>query len=116
MGVNTLAFRAPQHGTFFAIDADCVGLTKQIPWRMNEQWLTLLAGSGTPLFVSAAPYALGPAQKSAIQQAFTEASQAMPQGEALDWLDTPEPETWMLGGKKTKFDWFGAEGASPFPV
>jgi len=116
MGVNTLAFRAPQHGTFFAIDADCVGLTKQIPWRMNEQWLTLLAGSGTPLFVSAAPDALGPAQKSAIQQAFTEASQAMPQGEALDWLDTPEPETWMLGGKKTKFDWFGAEGASPFPV
>ena len=31
MGVNTLAFRAAQHGLFFDIDADCVGITKAIP-------------------------------------------------------------------------------------
>ncbi len=43
MGVNTLAFRAPQHNTFFAVDADCVGLTRQIPWELNRQWLDLLA-------------------------------------------------------------------------
>jgi alpha-galactosidase len=27
MGVNCLAFRAPQHGSFYAVDADCMGLT-----------------------------------------------------------------------------------------
>ena len=28
MGVNTMAFRLPQHGTFFAADADCAPITK----------------------------------------------------------------------------------------
>ncbi len=37
MGVNTLAFRMPQHGTFFAADADCVGITEKIPWNKNRQ-------------------------------------------------------------------------------
>ena len=27
MGVNTMAFRLPQHGTFFAADADCAPIT-----------------------------------------------------------------------------------------
>jgi len=59
MGINTLAFRQPQHDAFFAVDADCVGLTPQIPWELNRQWLDLLSRSGTPLFVSADPEALG---------------------------------------------------------
>jgi alpha-galactosidase len=116
MGVNTLAFRAPQHGTFFAIDADCVGLTKQIPWAMNKQWLSVLAGSGTPLFVSAAPDAIGPEQRAAVQWAFAEASRPMSLGEPVDWLETPEPETWILRGTRIQFDWFGMEGASPLAV
>jgi alpha-galactosidase len=52
MGINSLAFRALQHGYLFATDADCVGMTSQIPWRLNEQWLELLAASGTSMFVS----------------------------------------------------------------
>ncbi|MCK7462063.1 MAG: hypothetical protein MZU84_08390 [Sphingobacterium sp.] len=42
-GVNTLGFRAPQHDAFFAVDADCVGLTEAeaIPWACNRQWLDL---------------------------------------------------------------------------
>jgi len=63
MGINTLAFRMPQHGTFFAADADCVGLTQSVPWELNRQWLDLLARSGTPLFVSADPKAMGQAQR-----------------------------------------------------
>ena len=32
MGVNSLAFRAPQHGTFFAVDGDCAGqVSRPIP-------------------------------------------------------------------------------------
>lgn len=52
MGVNTLAFRLPQHNTFYHIDADCVGIFGMIPWEKNRQWADVLAKSGTPLFVS----------------------------------------------------------------
>jgi alpha-galactosidase len=114
MGVNTLAFRAPQHGTFFAVDADCVGLTKQIPWTLNRQWLDLLGRSGTPLFVSAAPDALGPEQRTAIRQAFTSASTPMPLLEPVDWLRNSEPQEWILRGQRATYHWFGAEGVSPF--
>ena len=55
MGVNTLAFRLPQHGAFFAVDADCLG----VPWELNRQWARLLATSGTPLFASLKPGVLG---------------------------------------------------------
>ena len=59
MGVNTLAFRGAQHGAFYVADPDCVGVTNAIPWAFNRQWLDLLARSGTMLFVSLAPDALG---------------------------------------------------------
>lgn len=36
MGVNTLAFRLPQHGKFYEIDADCVGIDGGISWSMNK--------------------------------------------------------------------------------
>ncbi len=114
MGVNTLAFRAAQHGAFFAIDADCVGLTRQIPWGLNRQWLDLLARSGTPLFVSAAPDALQTEQRSAIQRAFANAAGPLPLGEPADWLRNTEPQEWILEGAETKYAWFGTEGASPF--
>lgn len=114
MGVNTLAFRMPQHGTFFAIDADCVGLTKQIDWSLNRQWLELLARSGTPLFVSIAPGALGPEQKAAVKEAFVFASQPHPVAQPVDWLTNSQPQHWNAQGKELSFDWFGSEGVSPF--
>ncbi len=54
MGVNCLAFRGPQNGAFYFVDADCAGLATAgaVPWEKNSQWLDLLARSGTPLFVS----------------------------------------------------------------
>ncbi len=114
MGVNTLAFRAPQHGSFFAVDADCVGLTKQVPRNFNRQWLDLLARSGTPLFVSAAPDAVGPGQRTALQKAFAAASKPAPLAEPLDWFRNPEPQNWLFGGKPARYDWFETERASPF--
>ncbi len=47
MGVNTLAFRLPQHGTLFTLDADMAGITEDVPWELNRQWLDVLARSGT---------------------------------------------------------------------
>ncbi len=113
MGINTLAFRGPQHGSFYAIDADCVGITKQISWSYNRQWLDLLANSGTPLFVSAAPDALGHEQRLAIQEALAKAATSRPVIEPLDWLTNTQPEHWLASRKALSYDWFGREGSSP---
>ncbi len=105
MGVNTLGFRIAQHNTFYATDADCVGLTNDIPWGKNKQWLQLLAESGTPLFVSPQPDALGDVQKAAIKLAYTQAAKAQPIGEPLDWKTNPQPSKWRLNGRDVAFDW-----------
>ena len=114
MGVNTLAFRGLQHNTFFAVDADCVGLTKQVPWEFNRQWLDLLAWSGTALFVSAAPDAVGPEQREAIREAFAIAANRQGLGQPEDWLQTTQPETWNFNGRSKRYHWYGREGTSPF--
>jgi alpha-galactosidase len=113
MGINTLAFRMPQHEAFFAVDADCVGLTRDVPWALNDPWLDLLARSGTPLFVSAAPDAVGPDQLASLKQAFASAAVPQPAGEPLDWLDTTCPSSWRLGGDETVYDWYSRQIASP---
>ena len=105
MGVNTLGFRLPQHNTFYAADGDCVGLTKDVPWDKNKQWLQLLAGSGAPLFISAELNVLGTEQKAAIKAAFTQAARVQPTGEPLDWLVKDLPERWLLNGNAVGFDW-----------
>ena len=105
MGVNTLAFRLMQHDIFYAADGDCVGLTKDVPWEKNKQWMQLLAESGTPLFISTQPDALGAEQKVAIKQNFAIAAQKLPVGEPLDWLTNPFPTEWKLNGKVRSFEW-----------
>jgi alpha-galactosidase len=115
MGVNTLAFRAPQHGAFYAADADCVGVTDAIPWQYNRQWLDLLARSGTPTFVSLAPDALGAAQQRDLRAALALAAREQPLGEPLDWQHTAWPTRWKLGGAEHTYDWTGPDGASAVP-
>ncbi|NIK75169.1 alpha-galactosidase [Paenibacillus castaneae] len=105
MGINTLAFRMPQHGTFYSHDADCIGITSEVPWHLNRQWLDLLAGSGTPLFVSAAPEVVTKEQQAALRSAFDVASRSLPLGEPLDWMETTCPRRWLLDGKETEFLW-----------
>jgi alpha-galactosidase len=113
MGVNGLAFRLCQDGAFFAVDADCVGITKAVPWEMNAKWLDLLARSGTLLFVSAAPDAVGVRETSALKEAFRLAAERH-EAEPLDWLETTIPARWRLDGREVRYDWFGAEGVNPF--
>jgi hypothetical protein len=105
MGVNTLGFRLPQQGAFYAVDGDCVGLTTQVPWKDNRQWLQLLAESSAPLFISAQPEALGQEQKTLIRRCFTLAAQPQPLAEPLDWLTDPRPAKWRLNGRIVDFDW-----------
>ncbi len=105
MGVNTLAFRGVQNGTFYAADPDCVGLTTKIPWSKNKQWMELVAKSGTPLFISAQPEATGSEQKKKIKECFHLASRHLPLGEPLDWKETRIPKKWRLNGEIVDFDW-----------
>jgi alpha-galactosidase len=105
MGVNTLGFRLPQHRAFYAADGDCVGLTTQVPWEKNRQWLQLLAESSAPLFISAQPEALRQEQKALIRRCFTLAAKPQPLGEPLDWLTDPRPAKWKLNGRIVNFDW-----------
>jgi alpha-galactosidase len=105
MGVNTLAFLLPQHNKFYAANGDCVGLTMDISWERNKQWLQLLAESGAPLFISAQPEALGEAQKIAVKKAFAKAAKVQPLGEPLDGMQTMLPEKWKLNHKVVNFNW-----------
>ncbi len=106
MGVNTLAFRMPQQGTFYAADADCVGLTPAIDWALNKQWLDLLARSGTPLFVSADPEALGPEQREALKAALAAASETMTVAVPLDWMTNAVPARWRVGSDDVSYHWY----------
>ena len=105
MGVNTLAFRGLHHGTFYAADGDCVGLTNKVPWEKNKQWMKLVAKSGTPLFISAQPDATGAEQKSEIKKCFKLASENLPVGEPLDWMENAFPKKWKLNGKIENYSW-----------
>jgi alpha-galactosidase len=114
MGVNTLAFRAPQHGAFFALDADCAPITPDVPWEFASQWLDLVARSGTALFVSPDPKALNPETRAAIKRAFAAAAHPQPLAEPLDWMETTTPGRWRIQGRTVDYDWYGTEGATPF--
>jgi alpha-galactosidase len=114
MGVNTLAFRAAQHGTFYAADPDIAPITAAHPWDKGRQWLQLLAGSGMPLFVSPERRAVGASEATELKRAFAQAARAQPGAEPLDWLETTCPHRWTLGGRTVTFDWEAAEG--PWPL
>ena len=114
MGVNSLAFRACQHDTFYAADPDCVGVTNSIAWERNRQWLDLVARSGTALFVSLAPDAMTPEIEADLRAALTLAAAGPPLGEPVDWLETNCPAAWKLSGKVAHYRWLSEDGASPF--
>ena len=115
MGVNTLAFRLPQHNTFFSIDPDCAGITPQIPWQLNRQWLDLIARSGAALFISPEPSATGSGQRAAIKDAFQMAATGDSKARPENWFRDSTPERWLTPQRVT-YQWSGPAGCSPFDV
>jgi alpha-galactosidase len=115
MGVNTLAFRLPQHKTFCSIDADCVAITPDVPWSMSRQWLQVVANSGTVLLVSPDPKAVGQEQKQSLREAF-ELCVRKPRSEPLDWTNTRTPASWRSSDATQHYEWILEEGESPFPI
>ena len=106
MGVNTLAFRSIQNGSFYMADADCVGLTANVPWSLNKKWTEYLAASGSPLFISwdakQATEDVCQSVKSALARGSVQNDELIP----LDWMENTCPARWLLNGKEQTVDWF----------
>lgn len=105
MGVNTLAFRAAQQGTFYGADPDCAAITEKLEWRRARQWLDLVARSGTPLFVSLDRKVANAEILGELKSALAMAAKPLPVGEPLDWKETAHPAKWKLEGQEGTYDW-----------
>lgn len=112
MGVNTLAFRLPQHGKFYEIDADCVGIDGGISWSMNKQWADVLAKSGTSLFISVRPNILDETEKQELHEILKVASKQEHHVIPVDWEETTCPEHWQDKDHDIdcKYQWFEETG------
>lgn len=114
MGVNSLAFRLPQNDAFYKIDADCVGMIPDnIDWKLNRQWLDLLAKSGSPLFVSIHPQSLSEQVKADLKEAFRINSIQQNVAEPTDWMYNVTPSNWNIDGKEEKYDFFDSDSVDP---
>ncbi len=106
MGVNTLAWRMHQHKTFYAHDADCVGITQNIPWEKNDMWLSILAESGTPLFVSVAEDCRTWKVKEAVSKAFdTSRTKFFEESYFKPCINELTPEKWQREEKTFEYKW-----------
>ena len=110
--LNTLAFRMPQHGAFFDIDADCIGISGKVPWEYNRQWGELLGRSGTSLFYSVKPDTMAREEEAELSAMLWENSVRREAAEPLDWQDTTLPRDWLLDGEPVSFHWFEPWGLS----
>lgn len=109
-GVNTLAFRMPQHGAFYDADADCMGITGGIDWKYNRQWGKLLSLSGTSMFVSVKPDSLPKDQEEELGRMLRDNAVRRPAAEPLDWQENGLPQRWLLDEAAVDFHWYAPEG------
>ena len=108
-GPHALAMRSIQHGTFYCVDADCVGLASAgaIEWEKNRQWMDLLARSKTAFFVSWRRSLASPEVRRAMAEAFRVAAWPGDVAEPLDWQEERSPRHWRFSdGSMACYDWF----------
>jgi len=112
MGVNSLAYRLPQDGTFFRLDADCVPATPMTPWGQNRQFLDAIARTGTALFLSLDPRSRTAAVDADVRSAIAIAVGEHTPAEPLDWMRTTTPERWRFGTDEVQYRWEEPWGAT----
>ena len=95
---------------FFDVDADCMGITEHIDWRLNSQWGELLSRSGTSMFISVAPDSLSAEQEEALRRMLAVNSHPHEIARPLDWQETTLPRIWQIDGETVTFNWHGARG------
>lgn len=113
MGINTLAFRLPQHRTFYDVDADCVGIAGNIKWSLNRQWADVIAESGTPLFISVKPGVLTEEENEELHQIMLKASAQNRHKVPMDWQENDCPEIWQDGEETNCYNWYEETGGIP---
>lgn len=113
MGINTLAFRLPQHKTFYDVDADCVGIAGNIKWSLNRQWADVVAESGSPLFISVKPGILSEEEKEELHQIMLKASRQNKHKVPVDWQENDCPEIWKDENETCHYDWYEETGGIP---
>ncbi len=105
-GPNAFAFRLPQHEAFYAVDPDCVGNLKDIPWKYNRQFIRLVAESGALLEISTRLGGLDSGQRTALRDACKLIGRGSPlEVEPLDWMEKTIPARWRIGGRVVELDW-----------
>ena len=107
-GINTLGARSIHDGTFYAVDAGCVGLAfaGAVDWRYNKQWLDLVSRSGTPLFVSWHRTLATEEICTEFRRAFSRAARGGETGEPLDWETERFPRRWrFFDGCEVTYEW-----------
>lgn len=114
MGVNTLAFRMIQNGSFYMTDADCVGITGAIDWSLNKQWLDVLARSGSPLFISCKPGVLNESELNDVRNGWAVNSVQNNRCRPLDWMENEYPAVWEIDGEVVRYDWYLGDGTNAF--
>lgn len=112
MGINTLAFRLPQHRIFFDVDADCVGIAGNIPWKLNRQWADVIAESGTSLFISVKPGILSEEEIEELRKIMLKASTQTCHKIPVDWMDTDCPEIWADETEQVEYNWYEDAGSN----
>ena len=113
-GVNTLAFRLMQNGTFYAVDADCVGHSGRIDWKLNREWLRLVAESGTTLFISADPDLTTEEMKEDMHVSCEISAKGKQTAAPLDWMENQTPEVYLINGEVKTYDYYAEEGTHQF--
>jgi alpha-galactosidase len=98
------------------LDADIVGITEDIPWDLNRQWLEVLAHSGTTTIIAPGPPSRGREQRAALREAFRIAAAGGLAAKPVDWLETSTPERWQpaKAAPELRYRWSGDQGASAF--
>lgn len=113
MGVNTLAYALPQHGTFFAVDADCLGIAGTIDWEDNRNWSELLAYSGTPVFFSMKPGTMTAEEKKELAGHLAICSRPQKTIVPLGLTKSCIPSRWKTKERELSFQWIPQKGLLP---
>jgi len=104
-GPNPFAFRLPQHNAFYAIDPDCVGNLKEIPWKYNRQFIELVSESGALLEISTRLGGISSEQRETLRAAYRRLAGSRHNVEPLDWMEQHIPARWIVNGRLVEMDW-----------
>lgn len=110
MGVNTVSFRIGQDMSFYGADADCVGITGEIDWSLNRQWLDLISQSDSALFVSCKPGILSEEELRELREAMRRGERKAYEWYPLDWMETVTPSKFMIDGTIVEYHWYADKG------